>query len=195
MKVEIKRQLVHASGIFVIVFILIWGKAVSMILTGLITLVFVIWSEYRKRRKRFKKEYLFRNKILDKMEGYIDRHIKGYERPFEHFKGPIMYFAGCFLTILLFPENAAIAAITVLALSDSVATLIGKLYGVHILPINRKSTWEGSITFFFVTLLIISYFNPAKALLIALAATFVEMLPRINDNISVPLTVAFLFVI
>jgi dolichol kinase len=193
--IEVKRQMIHAGGIFVILFILFGGRLVSLLLTAFVTMSFVVWSEYRKRRTRFKKIYLFKNTWFDKFENYIERHVKGYERPFEYFKGPIMYFGGCFFTILFFPETAAIAGIVVLALADSTATIIGKLYGTHLLPINRKSSWEGSLAFFLVTLIIISYFNPVKALLIAVVTTFVEMLPKINDNISVPLTVAFLFTI
>ncbi len=191
MRIEVKRQLIHASGIFIVLAMLVWGRSIALLLTGSITITFTIWSEYRKQRKRYKKQYLFKNKFVDKIENYVERHVRGYERPLEYFKGPIMYFGGCFLTIL-FPEMPAIAGITVLTLADSAATILGKLYGTHILPINRNSTWEGSITFFLITLLIISYFNPAKALTIALIATFIEMLPGLNDNITVPLTVAFL---
>jgi dolichol kinase len=82
----------------------------------------------------------------------------------------------------------AIACIAVLSLADSMSTLVGYYFGKHKLPVNKKKTWEGSTTFFLVSLFILYLFSsPLKAIALALVATATEMLPNIDDNISIPI--------
>ena len=118
-----------------------------------------------------------------------------YERSGEYLKGAATFFLGVFLATIIFPINIAVAAIAVLTAADSISTLIGKTYGKNKLPINKKSTWEGSIAFFIVAVGILCFFDPSKALFIALITTVVEMLPEIDDNLTIPLTVGILFML
>ena len=64
---------------------------------------------------------------------------------------------------------------------------------IYKLPINKKKSWEGSTTFFLTSLLVLLFFlNPLRALIIAAIVTFVEMLPKAEDNITVPLSTGLL---
>lgn len=184
METEIKRKVVHFLGIFTIALIYLFGKwlAALMMLSVSIALIFV--GEYRKNRKKYKKA-----KIIDEFEDILEDEVKTYERARElPFKGAITFYFGCFLATLLFETNIAIASIAVLALADSLSALVGCFFGRHKLPINKKKSWEGSTTFLVASLFVLLFFaDPVKALTTAIIATFVEMLPRLDDNIFVPL--------
>ncbi|MFQ6020701.1 MAG: diacylglycerol/polyprenol kinase family protein [Candidatus Aenigmatarchaeota archaeon] len=190
MDLEIKRQIVHASGILTILLIQLFGKWVASVLVLLIVLFLFFLAQYRKNRDKLK---LFRIKALDEFEEYLEEEIKAYERPNESMKGAITFFTGCLIVIVLFSPSIAIPAIVILSLSDALSTIIGKFYGKHKLSINKNKTWEGSLTFLITTFLILLIFtNPLNALAIGIITTFVEMLPKIDDNISVPLVVGIL---
>lgn len=185
MNVELKRQMVHGSGILLILVLQIFGSFWSAIIFASGLAFFIIWSFMRKSNIRIK--------AFSGIEDFIIGELKTYERQGEYFRGVVMYITGILLATLLFPVWIASACIAVLAGGDSFSTLVGKLYGRHPLPINRKKTWEGSIAFFLVSLLILWFFDPSKAIYIALIATFVEMLPRLDDNLTIPLIVGILF--
>ena len=192
MRTELRRQLVHASGIFIILSVIFLGKTISMILVGLIFLVLSIISYYRYKEMKI----IWPLRFLSKLEKHFETEVLKFERRGEFpLLGAITFFIGVLLSLLFFPEEIAIPAIAVLALADSASTLIGKEIGEHKLPINRKKSWEGSITFFIVTGIILTFFtNPFKALLIAVLVTFVEMIP-VDDNLTIPLTVGLLMLI
>lgn len=189
MDVEIKRQVVHASGIFTILLIQFFGRSLAAILV--LSMVTILWmaAYYRLNKKKINPAII--PKELEKLESIIE---KEFERPKEFpLRGAITFYLGAFLAIILFQPNAAIPAIIVLAMSDSFSTLIGKFYGKHKLFINKNKSWEGSTAFFIPALVVLLFFvDPARALLVSLIATFVEMLPRLDDNITIPIAVGFL---
>ena len=187
MNTEVKRQLVHGSGVLFIVVLQFFGKTVSAAIFFTIFIFFAVWAQLRKSKVRLGP--------ISSIEEFMMDHLKTYERSGEYFKGVITFFLGILLATVLFPINIAAAAIAVLAVGDSVSTLIGKLYGKHKLPINRKKSWEGSMAFLLAALFILWWFDPVKALYIAPLVTIVEMLPRIDDNLSIPLVVGILFII
>jgi dolichol kinase len=191
MELEIKRQAVHALGVFTILLIFIFGKWVSSLMMLLVSIAFLALGEYRRNKNKYK---ILKVKALDEFEDIIEDEFKTYERKNElPFSGAITFYMGCFLVTLLFPITIAIASITVLALSDSLSTIMGTFFGEHKLSINKKKSWEGSIIFFVTTTMILLFFaNPVKALTVSLIATFVEMLPRIDDNLTVPLVTGLL---
>lgn len=191
MELEIKRQIAHALGVFTILLIQIFGKWYGALIMLLISVAFLILGEYRKNREKYK---LLKIKPLDEFEDILENEFKTYERKEElPFHGAIMFYVGCFLVTILFQPSIAIASIAVLALSDSLSTLIGHFFGKHRLFINKKKSWEGSLIFFVTTFMILLFFiDPIKALMIAILVTFVEMLPKIDDNLTVPLATGFL---
>ena len=102
--------------------------------------------------------------------------------------GSTYFLFSSLLTILLFPKSIAIASLLILILSDTAAALIGKWVGR--VSIFGK-TLEGSLAFFFSSLLIVwLYPNLSRfsGTLASLGATVVEVLPiRVNDNLTIPL--------
>src|SRR4051812_24561126 len=112
------------------------------------------------------------------------------------------YAIAVLLTILTVPKAAALIAIYTLALADPLAAIAGIRFGRHVLV--RDRTLEGSGAFFATTLAVavtvLLYATLATtgaiagaAVVIALAATAVELLPlRIDDNLTIPLAVGFI---
>jgi dolichol kinase len=188
MMIEIRRKLVHASGVFLI-FIIIWlGKWNAALIILSMAVTFLLLGEYRKNREKYK---IIKSKELDEIEETMEKMFKEHERPNTlPFKGATEFFIGCFLATVIFEPITAIAAIAVLSLSDAVSTLIGSYYGKHKLPVNKKKTFEGSTAFFLTSIFVLWFFvNPLKAIIVAILATFAEMIPKIDDNLTVPLTV------
>jgi dolichol kinase len=191
MDLEIKRQIVHAMGVFNILLIHLLNKTYAAVLMFLIAVAFLFLGEYRKNKEKYK---LVRSKKLDEFEDVIEDEFKTYERKKElPFHGAITFFFGSFLATILFDSYIAIASIAVLALADSLSTLVGYYFGKHKLPINKNKSWEGSTIFFLSALAVLYFFaDPAKALVIAVAVTFVETLPKIDDNLTVPISTGLL---
>jgi len=191
---EIKRKLVHASGVFTIFLILWLGRWNAALIVLLIALAFLLLGEYRKNKDKYK---IIRSKKLDELEELIENGFKEYERSnILPFKGATEFFFGCFFAIILFEPIIAMAAISVLSLADAMSTLIGNYYGRHKLPINKKKTLEGSISFLITTIFILLFFtDPLKAIIVAIFATFAEMIPKIDDNLILPITVGIIMII
>ncbi|MGQ9538626.1 MAG: hypothetical protein ACUVTE_03460 [Candidatus Bathycorpusculaceae bacterium] len=95
--------------------------------------------------------------------------------------------------MLLFPVSAGNAAVAVFALGDSAAATVGKTLGRKRLSFNKGKTFEGLAAGLFAGFLAaLVYVNPLKALIAAATATIIECLPLpINDNLTIPLTTAF----
>ncbi|MBU3896434.1 MAG: SEC59/DGK1/VTE5 family protein [Nanoarchaeota archaeon] len=184
MNVEFKRQMVHGAGILLILILQIFGKINSIIIFGSTLIFILIWGFMRKSNIKIK--------AISGIEDFLMSELKTYERQGEYFKGVVNYMLGVFLVTVLFPLNIAAACIAVLAAGDSFSTLVGKLYGKHPLPINHKKTWEGSIAFFVMAFTILWFFDPTKAIYVALITMVVEMLPKLDDNLTIPLAVGIL---
>jgi dolichol kinase len=191
MELEIKRQIAHALGFFSIILIYIFGKWYAALILFLISTTFFILGEYRKNKNKYK---IIKIKALDEFEDIIEDEFKTYERRKElPFRGAITFYFSCSLVTFLFEPSVAIASIAVLAFADSLSTVVGSFVGEHKLPINKKKSWEGSTIFFLTTIIILLFFiSPLKALIASVVVTFVEMLPRVDDNLTVPLVTGVL---
>ena len=189
MNIEIKRQLVHASGIFLIVLISFFGRAVTFLVIVATLFVLTSWALYRINKSIIKQ--FFRSKFIEKIDMLVESEISNYERSEEFpFKGAIHFYTGSLIALVLFNPIIAAAAIAVLAIADSISTLVGRGFGKHKLPINKKKSFEGSFAFAAATFIVLLFFiSPAKALVITLVTTFVEALPRIDDNLTIPFSV------
>ena len=107
--------------------------------------------------------------------------------------GSTYFVASSLLTIVLFPQEIAVASITFLVLGDLFAAIIGKKWG-RIKFFSGKS-FEGSVACFiicfFVSILVIRI-KPVVGLFGAIAATIFELVPiGIDDNLTMPLTSGF----
>jgi phytol kinase len=100
--------------------------------------------------------------------GSFEAHLKGafkvYDESQEGVKrwtiGHLVYAVGIGLVAVIFQSKSLFFTTTlILALADGIAALVGKKYGIYLfrVPGGVKSI-EGSATFFFITLIIISLY-------------------------------------
>ena len=132
---EILRQIIHASGIFILV-LGIFLKPDMLIILCMIIVIFI--------------------EIMFKLDQY--HHVPIFSTIFSKCKrrdderGFLYFFIGIILTLYFFGFNMAIAnsAILMLLIGDSASTIIGKKFGRHKLPFNISKSVEGSLAFFIV---------------------------------------------
>ncbi len=109
--------------------------------------------------------------------------------------GPVTLGLGALLALALYPSPAAAIAIYALAFGDGLSSLAGRMFGSVIIPFTKGKSVEGSLTCF-LAVLTAAYamgFDPLKAILLAAAATVLEVLPNKDfDNILQPLGVGAL---
>lgn len=97
---------------------------------------------------------------------------------------------GVTISFLLFGKLSSVG-IAVLALGDSLSTLVGKLFGRNRIFFNERKTWEGTFSFFTGTyLILLPFLSLEKAILVAVVGALLEAadLP-LDDNLTVPVTV------
>lgn len=194
---EISRQLVHISGVLFILLAQFISKEIAAAYFFLIALTFLVYSLY------LIKENSRMNRLLNFLESRIREKVMHLERPGLPMQGAFWFYFSCGLVFWLFPLQQATVACLVLAISDSLATLVGKLLGTKSL-LGKKSV-EGTLTFFFSSFFITLAFFPTMALVVALLATVVELLPEfaprlkklglLDDNLLIPITVSILLTI
>ena len=98
-------------------------------------------------------------------------------------------------TILLFPKYLAITSLMIMSISDTIAAIIGRLYGT--IKINHK-TLEGSIGFLLSSIIIVLLFSELNifiAIVCVIIATIIELYSPINDNLSVPIFFSFSYIL
>jgi dolichol kinase len=190
---EIRRQLIHSLGMFGAPLIIFFGFEIMKVLYGFILIIIVVMNFYRQT-KSGKRTFIV--KRYYKFEKWAEKQLSKYERGEEFLKGPIMYFLGVFVVMSLFAQEQVIPAILVLAIGDAASTIVGISFGKHKHIWNKSSSWEGTITFFvFAVIILLSFTSLESALLIAGIIALVESLPVIDDNISIPVCVAFLLTV
>lgn len=123
----------------------------------------------------------------------LNKLLQSVERKNEYILGQsaFLFVIGALIPSFVFSNaDAVFLGIFALTWQDGFSTLIGVRYGkTKILP---NKSLEGSLGGLVVCTLGLSIFLPfTHALLLAVAATLVEMLP-VDDSLSVPFAVAFL---
>ena len=183
MKQEISRKALHIIfGIFFLLLIYFLGTRTSFdIILTLFIIGLIIALSIRNGIK-----IPSIDKILSHVEREHEKHFPG--------KAALLFFLAAIILLYFFKNEPFIVlvALSLQIFSDSIAALVGKRFGKHIL-LKRghyKKTVEGTLTCLIVSLLITLYFlNPLNAVIIAIIATIVELLP-VNDNVAMPLVVA-----
>lgn len=113
-------------------------------------------------------------------------------------KGAFFLMLGSWLTALLFSNTVAAAAILIMAVGDSFATIIGHHIGKIRLPHNKEKTLEGSTLAFIMALLAATFIVPFhQALIVSFISMLIESLPlkikfktrefKIDDNLIIPI--------
>ena len=135
------------------------------------------------------------NKLIS---NFYNIYFNSITRSFEanKFTGASFVLWGALLTYILFEPKVAGISLIVMSLSDAMAAIIGVGFG-KTKVLNK--TLEGSFAFFITTLIILYFFKIPLivSLFISTLATVTELveIPKINDNISIPIAVALLLTI
>ncbi len=105
----------------------------------------------------------------------------------ERLTGASYSLIGAWLTLLLFEKRIACAALLILVVGDTVASLVGRAVGG--MTLFGRKTVVGSLAMFVASVLLaLAFVPPRVAVGGALAATLVELLPLpIDDNLTIPL--------
>lgn len=176
MNKELWRQLIHASGVFIVVLSYFMAPQILIILCVAI-LVFV--------------EIVFRLDHYYQVP-FFSTIFRVAKRKHDE-RGFIYFFIGIILTLYFFQFNMAIAnaAILILLFGDSASTLIGKRFGKIKLPFQSHKTLEGSLAFLVVGFLVsLTQLPVIPALGGALAGAVTEAYSPVDDNVPIPLVSA-----
>lgn len=183
MDLETKRQLIHASGAIVALYVR-WSYNALGFLVPFATLVLAIIflylaAEGYKRKLR-----------LPVVSNFIDAAERTEVIEKSPASGALFFFIGSLFSLLFFSSNINVvcASILILALGDSVSTLVGRKFGQRKIFYNQAKSWEGTAAgFLFAFLGAATQVSPPTALIGALAGMLVESLPiKINDNLTMP---------
>ena len=170
---EILRQLIHASGISILILGIFLNPQVLILLC--ITML-------------VSAEMVF---ILDKYYHIpIFSTILSVCKRREDERGFLYFFIGIIATLYIFSFNMAIAdsGILMLIIGDSASTIVGRRFGRHKLPFKDLKSVEGSIAFFVVGCLSALTLLPLFPSLIgSLVGALTEAYSPIDDNIPVPI--------
>lgn len=191
MKTELRRQLVHFSGLLFIVLAQFVAKPVIIFYFFMASVFFIAYSEYIVREQKRLAG------LLERMEARFRDFVRTFER--KEVERPFMgafwfYFAGG-VSFLVFSHGIASAAMAAMAVGDALSTLAGKRFGRH-RTVGSK-TLEGSIACFIGSFIGAFFFLQSVylVLLAAAVATAVELVVGfsrnryIDDNLLIPVAV------
>ena len=94
---------------------------------------------------------------------------------------------GVFLSFLIFGK-LSLFGVLVLSVGDSLSTFVGKLLGKNKIFFNPSKSWEGTLTFFLGSFLILSLITDYRtALLVSSLSALLEALDtKVDDNLLLP---------
>ncbi len=175
MEREVLRQLIHFSGIFLVFIARIFGAYTSWLISLALFIFFIML-------------YIAKKKNIPYFIWLINL-TSSFERKGNNYEGAIYFFLSATFVFFIFPVEIASIAIFVLCVYDSLATLSGKFLGKR--RIIFKKSVEGVVCGFVFTVIFGSLIFPFhKIFLATLVGALVELIPKINDNISIPFSVA-----
>ena len=179
-KNEFKRKIVHFASAIIGLSIIYLDREVILPFLIVSAIIFPL-LDYMRINDKF-------------VSNFYNSYFHSITRSFESKKltGASFVFWGALITYISFEPKVAGIALIVMSLADANAAIIGVGYG------NTKllnKSLEGSFAFYVTTFTILYIFKIPLiiSLFISVIATFTELIeiPKINDNISIPLSVAF----
>jgi phytol kinase len=176
---EFFRKTIHACAVFVPL-LAYWSRSFTLWLVGSVTCLFLLSEAFRLQGMAVP---LFSNVTWRALRPHESKGIV---------MGPVLFGAGIWLTIAFFAPEAAACGVLILAVGDSVASLVGKAFGYTLLPHNPRKTMIGSVSLFGVGVIIaIFYVSLPWALLVGTVASALESLPvGAADNFLLPIGTA-----
>ncbi len=186
-KKECKRKILHFTGLFVIIFYLLFEEYTvhpRIYMIGLLCsiLFFFLFADFFRIRKIFPEEHI----------EVMNHFNRDYE--VESLSATTYFTLAALISVILFQKEVVFAAILVGLFADASAALVGMSVGrIHIY--NNK-TLEGTLTFFLVSLACLYiFFQSWLILIVALMVTLAELFVfYFNDNLALPLICALLLV-
>lgn len=170
---ELLRQLIHASGVFIVVLSYFLKPNALILITVLLLFFVIILFELDKKYNLPLFSSIFRLCKRDDDE-----------------RGFIYFFVGIILTLIVFQFNMGVAnaSILILLFGDSASTIIGRRWGKHKIPYSTSKTLEGSLSFFVVGLILaITQLPLLPSLFGAFFGALTEAYSPVDDNIPIPL--------
>lgn len=188
LKSEIARKAIHLSSLSIaIIYCHITRELALVLLTPLFAGFFIV--DFLKNHIPAVSAWYHRT-----FDAMLREHELGRETA--HFNGATFITFSALMLVLLFPKMIAIAAFSLVAVSDTLAALVGKKFGRH--KIGEKSL-EGSAAFLLsaiVIVFVVPRISPAAGIVMALCATLVEAMSlrigafKVDDNLTIPLAAA-----
>ena len=179
-KNEFKRKIVHFASAIIGLSMIYLDREVILPLLIISAIIFPL-LDYMRINNKF---------VLNFYNSYFHSITRSFES--KKLTGASFVFWGALITYILFEPKVAGIALIVMSLADANAAIIGVGYGKTTL---FNKSLEGSFAFYVTTLTILYIFKIPLiiSLFISVIATFTELIeiPKINDNISIPLSVAF----
>lgn len=185
---EIARKSIHLSSIW-IPFVYLYASRELMLSILIPLAVLALAIDFSRRF------FPSLNNLINHYLGYM---MRSEEKEQFAFSGATNLLAAASLTIVIFSQEIAIFALSVLMISDSCAAIVGRKFGKLCL-VGSKSI-EGSVSFFVSSIMVYYFFNicysfslPFKLSLISMfASMIVELFAkkiRIDDNFAIPLVI------
>jgi len=173
---EARRKLIHiACSILPVCYYYFLNREQIVLISGSITLVFLLAELIRKKTKFG--AVLFQ-KVFTPLLREEEKHNK--------LTGATHLFLSATVTFLVFEKIIAITAVLLLTIADSLAAISGKMSGKRNL---FNKSWQGTITFFLISVLLIFIFLPEAGIwipVIAAIVSVIEVLPLpVNDNLLI----------
>ena len=180
MRHELRRKFVHfLLGSSFVVLVVLFGVTTAM---GIVAAWLAIGTAASILIKKGYKIPLFYS-AMSRFQRMSERHFPG--------RGAMLLFIGSLLTMLLFRdcEPIVLGGLIVSAFGDAASTLVGIKWGK--IRILRGKTLEGTIAGILLSVLLLQIFLGWEiALIAATAGMLAEYIPKIDDNITIPIVTA-----
>ncbi len=185
---EIARKSIHLSSLWIPILYLYTTKDIMLLILLPITLI-ALSIDFSRR---------FSPKLNNLINHFIGHMMRDEEKELFAFSGATNMLIAASLTIIIFSQEIAILALTILMISDSFAAIVGRKFGkIHL--VSGKSL-EGSLSFATSAIIVYCFFKicyhytlPLDLSLLAIfAATIAELFAkkiRLDDNFIIPLVI------
>jgi len=177
-KKEILRKTIHLSSVLLIFFDYYIDHEITIYSLFFVIVIYSI-SEFLRVNKKIRVPLI--SDVTEYCSYSFEKRIFVYS--------PLVFATSILVLLIFFNKTQAYVGIVALGLGDGVAGLIGKKYGKKKIFYNKKKSWEGFLSMFFVIFLgsILLIQDVFISFIISLVTPFIESLSNeAIDNLTVP---------